>query len=43
MKRLAVVTVLLLAAVLAVSAVASASATLSGSYRTKIGSKPLGG
>jgi hypothetical protein len=43
MKRLAVVTVLLLTAVLALSAVASASGTLSGSYRTKIGAKPLGG
>jgi hypothetical protein len=43
MKRLAVVTVLLLAAVLALSAVASASGTLSGSYRTRIGAKPLGG
>jgi hypothetical protein len=43
MKRLAVVTVLLLTAVLALSAAASASGTLGGSYRTKIGTAPLGG
>jgi opacity protein-like surface antigen len=41
MKRLAAVAVLL--ALLACSAVAAAGGTLSGSYQTKVGSKPLGG
>lgn len=41
MKRLAVAAVLL--ALLALSAVASAAGSLSGTYQTKIGAKPLGG
>jgi hypothetical protein len=41
MKRFAVVAVLL--AMLAAASVASAAGTLSGTYQTKIGAKPLGG
>jgi hypothetical protein len=41
MKRLAILTMLL--AMMAMSSVAAAAGTLSGTYQTKIGAKPLGG